>query len=91
MSKVLPSFQTPIKLSSHFVSRDAQQVAKYDTDSLEITADVSLLICHGTADCLTDYEATKGFFDKCNAKDKEFKSWPEFYHELHNEPEDDRK
>ncbi|KAF9185253.1 hypothetical protein BGZ50_003178 [Haplosporangium sp. Z 11] len=100
MSKVLPSFQIPLKLSSHFVSPDVQQAAKYDTDPLihgygtaigmyvmltnakllftnryqKIAADVSLLIYHGTVDDLTDYEASKGSFDKCNAKDKEFKS-----------------
>ncbi|KAF9190442.1 hypothetical protein BGZ51_008628 [Haplosporangium sp. Z 767] len=100
MSKVLPSFQIPLKLSSFFVSPDVQQAAKYDTVPLihgygtaigmyvmltnakllftnryqKIAADMSLLIYHGTVDDLTDYEASKGSFDKCNAKDKEFKS-----------------
>ncbi|GJJ74126.1 acylglycerol lipase [Entomortierella parvispora] len=117
VSKVLPSFQIPVKLSSHFVSRDKEEVAKYDADPLvhgygtaqgmydmltngekllnsrykDITKNVPLLICHGTADGLTSYDAAKAFFDKCEVDDKEFKTWPEFYHELHNEPEDDRK
>ncbi|KAG0034726.1 hypothetical protein BGZ81_003424 [Podila clonocystis] len=57
----------------------------------EITATVPLLICHGTADGLTDFQASKDFFDKCQVKDKEYKVYKDFYHELHNEPEDDRK
>lgn len=57
----------------------------------DITEDVPLLICHGTADGLTEHDASKEFFDKVQIKDKDFKVWPDFYHELHNEPEDDRK
>ncbi|KAG0083129.1 hypothetical protein BGZ93_003386 [Podila epicladia] len=57
----------------------------------EITATVPLLICHGTADGLTDFQASKDFYDKCQVKDKEYKVYKDFYHELHNEPEDDRK
>ncbi|KAF9391946.1 hypothetical protein CPB97_004815 [Podila verticillata] len=57
----------------------------------EITPTVPLLICHGTADGLTDFQASKDFFDKCQVKDKEYKVYKDFYHELHNEPEDDRK
>ncbi|KAG0041151.1 hypothetical protein BGZ83_002238 [Gryganskiella cystojenkinii] len=117
VSTVLPSFQIPVALSSHYVSRDKQEVAKYDSDPLvhgygtvkgmhdlltngekllttrykEISENVPLLICHGTADGLTCYKASKEFFDKTQIKDKEFKTWPDFYHELHNEPEDDRK
>ncbi|KAG0358356.1 hypothetical protein BGZ54_010456 [Gamsiella multidivaricata] len=57
----------------------------------EICADVPLLICHGTADGLTDQDASKAFFDKIQVKDKEYKVYSDHYHELHNEPEDDRK
>ncbi|KAF9082224.1 hypothetical protein BGX23_012670 [Mortierella sp. AD031] len=57
----------------------------------EITADVPLLICHGSADALTEQKASKDFFDKVNVKDKEYKVYQDHYHELHNEPEDDRK
>ncbi|KAF9431724.1 hypothetical protein BGZ76_011782 [Entomortierella beljakovae] len=57
----------------------------------DITADVPLLICHGTVDGLTDYDASKAFFDKVEVKDKEYKVYEEHYHELHNEPEVDRK
>ncbi|KAF9417885.1 hypothetical protein BGZ94_009832 [Podila epigama] len=117
VSKVLPSLQIPSNLPSSQISRDVEEVKKYDTDPLvhgyitsqgvydmltnakllltarfkDITEDVPLLICHGTADGLTDCEACKSFFDKAQVKDKEFKDWPGFYHELHNEPEEDRK
>ncbi|KAI1320006.1 hypothetical protein EDD11_002337 [Mortierella claussenii] len=56
-----------------------------------INPDVPLLICHGTADGLTDQAASKAFFDKIQVKDKEYKVYQDHYHELHNEPEDDRK
>ncbi|KAF9937785.1 hypothetical protein BGZ65_001002 [Modicella reniformis] len=57
----------------------------------DITSDVPLLICHGTEDGLTDHTASKQFFDKVQVKDKEYKVYGGHYHELHNEPEDDRK
>ncbi|KAF9338768.1 hypothetical protein BGZ91_007956 [Linnemannia elongata] len=57
----------------------------------EISPDVPLLICHGSADALTEQKASKDFFDKIAVKDKEYKVYEDHYHELHNEPEDDRK
>ncbi|KAI8594328.1 Alpha/Beta hydrolase protein, partial [Dissophora ornata] len=57
----------------------------------EITPDVPLLICHGTKDGLTDQQASKDFFDKVQVNDKEYKIYEDHYHELHNEPEIDRK
>ncbi|KAF9932080.1 hypothetical protein FBU30_009010 [Linnemannia zychae] len=56
-----------------------------------ITKSVPLLIAHGTEDGLTDFEASKAFFDKVEVDDKEFKVYDGHYHELHNEPEADRK
>ncbi|KAG0330456.1 hypothetical protein BGZ99_003027 [Dissophora globulifera] len=117
VSRVLPSLQLPIKLSSVSISRDKEEVAKYDADPLvhgygttlglydmlmngeallterykDITPDVPLLICHGTDDGLTDQKASKQFFDKVQVKDKEYKVYEGHYHELHNEPEPDRK
>ncbi|KAF9583743.1 hypothetical protein BGW38_008688, partial [Lunasporangiospora selenospora] len=58
----------------------------------DLTPTVPLLICHGDEDGLTCHNASKELFDKCDqVRDKEYKLWPKFYHELHNEPEDDRK
>ncbi|KAF9365986.1 hypothetical protein BGX34_007037 [Mortierella sp. NVP85] len=55
-----------------------------------IARGVPLLITHGTADGLTDPNASKAFFDKINVKDKEYKVYEGCFHELHNEPEPDR-
>ncbi|KAG0055189.1 hypothetical protein BGZ83_009365 [Gryganskiella cystojenkinii] len=117
VSKVLPSVKIPVNLSSKLISRDPEEVRKYDKDPLvhgtgtskglfdmltngkallqsrykEIAVDVPLLITHGTKDGLTDHKASKEFFDKVAVKDKEYKVYEGFYHELHNEPEADRK
>ncbi|KAI8598689.1 Alpha/Beta hydrolase protein [Dissophora ornata] len=117
ISKVLPSFQIPTNISPKVISRDPNEVAKYDSDPLvhgygttkglydmlsngeallktrykDITPEVPLLICHGTGDGLTDHMASKEFFDKVQVHDKEYKIYEDHYHELHNEPEDDRK
>ncbi|KAK3809323.1 MAG: Alpha/Beta hydrolase protein [Benniella sp.] len=55
-----------------------------------IARGVPLLITHGTADGLTDANASKAFFEKINVKDKEYKVYEGYFHELHNEPEPDR-
>ncbi len=47
---------------------------------------VPILLMHGTEDGLTSYHASEEFA-KAAAGKVEFKSWPGFYHELHNEPE----
>ncbi|KAF9582236.1 hypothetical protein BGW38_000470 [Lunasporangiospora selenospora] len=118
VSKVMPSLRIPVNLSSKFISRDKDEVAKYNKDPLvhgygttkglfdmltngklllterfkAASAEVPLLICHGTDDGLTDPKASKSFFDKCtHIKDKEYKLFEGHYHELHNEPEVDRK
>ncbi|KAG0251530.1 hypothetical protein BG011_007531, partial [Mortierella polycephala] len=117
VSKVLPSLRIPVNLSSKFISRDPDEIAKYNADPLihgygttkglfdmltngklllktryqDIATDVPILICHGTKDGLTDHEASKAFFDKIQVKDKEYKIYKDHYHELHNEPESDRK
>ncbi|KAF9111207.1 hypothetical protein BGX27_005237 [Mortierella sp. AM989] len=57
----------------------------------EISTDVPILICHGASDGLTDPKSSAEFFDKIQVKDKELKIYEDHYHELHNEPEDDRK
>ena len=51
-----------------------------------------LLIQHGTADNICSFEASREFFAGLPSgnKDVEFKAWEGYYHELHNEPEDER-
>jgi acylglycerol lipase len=57
------------------------------------TISCPLLIQHGTQDKVTSYEAVRDFFAKLppGNPDREFKGWDGYYHELHNEPEAERK
>lgn len=48
-----------------------------------------ILVMHGTADKLASVEATISFCDKLGSADKEIVIYPNFYHELFNEPEKD--
>jgi alpha-beta hydrolase superfamily lysophospholipase len=52
---------------------------------------VPLLIMHGTADRLTSYKGSEEFTQKHTGGLVTLKLWDGFYHELHNEPEEDRK
>ena len=56
------------------------------------TISVPLLVQHGTDDKVTSFEATRELFAKLppGNPDREFKAWEGYYHELHNEPEDER-
>jgi acylglycerol lipase len=46
-----------------------------------------LLLAHGTADKITSPTATQEFFEKVPATDKELTTFPDGFHELHNEPD----
>jgi lysophospholipase len=48
-----------------------------------------ILVMHGTADKLANVEATRRFCNKLGSSDKELVVYPNFYHELFNEPEKD--
>jgi acylglycerol lipase len=52
-----------------------------------------LLVQHGTDDKITNFEVTREMFAKLPSghPDREFKAWGGYYHELHNEPEEERK
>lgn len=52
---------------------------------------VPLLIMHGTADRLTSYKGSEEFTKNHTGGLVTLKLWDGFYHELHNEPEEDRK
>lgn len=47
---------------------------------------VPTLLMHGDADRITSHAGSAAFAER-NPKNLVFKSWPGFYHELHNEPE----
>jgi len=44
-----------------------------------------ILMIHGAADRINSADGAKKFFDRIQACDKEFKSYPDCYHELHND------
>ncbi|GAA6007427.1 alpha/beta hydrolase [Rhodotorula paludigena] len=56
--------------------------------------DLPLLVVHGEADKVTDCDASREFADKVKneigAKDVTFKSFEGFFHEMHNEPGDEK-
>ncbi|KAF9429128.1 hypothetical protein BGZ76_001784, partial [Entomortierella beljakovae] len=117
ISMLLPSFQIGVGLPSTTLSRDPEEIKKYDTDPLvhgyvttkgvydmfgngkallttrykDISKKVPLLICHGDSDGLTDSASSMEFFDKIDVNDKELKICEGYYHEMHNEPEVERK
>jgi len=51
-----------------------------------------LLVQHGTDDKVTSFDAVRDMFAKLppGNPDREFKPWEGYFHELHNEPEDER-
>ncbi|GAA5856122.1 hypothetical protein JCM8547_002990 [Rhodosporidiobolus lusitaniae] len=65
------------------------------TDYTHWPSSLPLLIVHGDADKVTDCEASREFVDKVSkapvsAKDASFKAFEGYYHEMHNEPGDDK-
>ena len=64
------------------------QGTQYANESMEKAdeLDIPMLLMHGTKDGITDYTASVEFAKKA-PKYVTFKEWPNFYHELHNEPE----
>ncbi|BGP41667.1 hypothetical protein JCM10449v2_005658 [Rhodotorula kratochvilovae] len=68
----------------NIISRDYKRFPK----------ELPLLVVHGDADKVTDCDASREFVDKVKsevgARDATFKSFEGFYHEMHNEPGDDK-
>ena len=60
------------------------EVAK-ELDVFDGTFQKPLLIMHGTADKVTGYDGSKQFANRVSGPVL-FKAWPDAYHELHNEP-----
>ncbi|TXF90396.1 lysophospholipase [Neolewinella aurantiaca] len=63
------------------ILENADELNQYDEG-----IDVPVLLMHGEADGLTSHDGSKDFAAR-NPEGLTFKSWPELYHELHNEPE----
>ncbi len=72
------------KLSSKMGIDMLESAAEIDAWSGEL--DLPTLMMHGTADGLTDATATSSFAQR-NPKNVTLKLWEGWYHELHNEPE----
>mgnify|MGYP000123708969 CR=1 FL=1 len=52
--------------------------------------DLPLLLVHGTADKVCDFKGSKELSEKINAKDKTFIPLEGYYHEMHNEPGEEK-
>jgi acylglycerol lipase len=50
-----------------------------------------ILVTHGTKDRITDYETSRKFIEDVKSTDKEFISFENYFHELHNEPKELKK
>ncbi|KAH9811504.1 acylglycerol lipase [Melampsora americana] len=64
--------------------------ALLDKDYPRFPESLPILAVHGTADRVTYCEATDELIKKTNAKDKTFKTFEGYYHEMHNEPGNDK-
>lgn len=52
---------------------------------------VPFLVLHGSADCVTDPEASQKLYEEASSTDKTLKLFPGFLHDLLFEPEPERK
>ncbi|PRP73785.1 alpha/beta hydrolase fold-1 domain-containing protein [Planoprotostelium fungivorum] len=53
--------------------------------------DAPLLLYHGDKDRLTSHTGSEAFFSSISSKDKTLKILPGYYHEMHNEPLEERE
>ncbi|EGG10409.1 acylglycerol lipase [Melampsora larici-populina 98AG31] len=61
-----------------------------DHDYVRFPESLPILAVHGTGDKVTSCKATEELMEKTNAKDKTFKTFEGYYHEMHNEPGNDK-
>ncbi|GAB7354383.1 hypothetical protein MBLNU459_g4884t1 [Dothideomycetes sp. NU459] len=59
-------------------------------DGVGVGGKTRLLLVHGTADRVNDFDASKTYFDRLDVEDKEFKAYDGWYHNLHVEPGQDK-
>ncbi|TKA51607.1 hypothetical protein B0A53_05484 [Rhodotorula sp. CCFEE 5036] len=68
-----------------------QQVV--DKDYVHFPHSLPLLVVHGEGDLVTDADSSREFVDKVTkegVKDATYKGFPGFFHEMHNEPGEDK-
>ncbi len=61
--------------------------AMEDTNANAGRLSMPCLILHGSADALTNPESSREFFEKAGSKDKTYKLYDGYYHEVYNEVE----
>ncbi len=61
-----------------------------EVEAREATLRLSLLLLHGTADSIIDVEGTKRLYQKAASTDKTLLLYEGFYHEVFNEPQNER-
>ena len=59
--------------------------AMSDTNAKADRLALPCLIMHGGADALTNQKASKAFYDRAGSKDKTYKLYEDYYHEIFNE------
>lgn len=114
MKNIYPKFAEKADLDTSALSRDKEEVRKYETDplvhntaragtffetynagkwALDHAADLAipLIILHGTDDKLIAHSGSELFAAAAQKNLITFKSLPGFYHEIHNEPAEDRE
>lgn len=64
--------------------------ALLEKDYPKFPESLPILAVHGTGDKVTYCAATEELIQKTNAKDKTFKAFEGYYHEMHNEPGNDK-
>ncbi len=114
MKNIYPKWPEKADLDTSSLSRDKEEVRKYETDPLvhntaragtffetynaaqwaldhasELT--LPLIILHGTDDKLIAHSGSEIFAAHAPKNLITFKSLPGYYHEIHNEPADDRE
>ncbi len=61
--------------------------AMIDTNANSSKLSMPCLIMHGSADALTSPKSSREFFEKAGSKDKTYKLYEGYYHEIYNEVE----
>ncbi len=83
---VQDSFPDPDKVHGFIRLRTYFEIVKMGQDLLaNPLANAPVLLTHGEADSVTSIEATRAYFQKLVAPNKDFISYPEARHELHND------
>lgn len=73
------------KVSANWFAEATRAMQELNEWAPRIT--LPLIVMHGTEDRLASVDATRSLFERIGSSDKEIVIYPNFYHELFNEPE----